>query len=106
MALGNEERFNVENFILDPDKGFIGANIKSLKSEATNVYAVEAQYEYRLDLISNLLYNTVHMKWLLIYVNEIHSLEDIVAGKVLRYPDYDVYQNLLLDTIRLLPDEG
>ena len=86
----------LDSFILDDDKSFISAHIKVLREKATLLYTVPAGYDYRLDLVSNDLYGTPHLKWLLIYVNRICDVSVVVEGAVLSYCSYSDYASVLM----------
>lgn len=86
MALSVDKRYNLNGFILDKDKAFIEANIKGIREISNNIFEVTPANEYRLDLISFEIYNTVQLKWLLIYVNDIVDISELGTGKQLVFP--------------------
>ena len=82
-----ESRFNIGNFIKGVDKAFIQANIKKLKEVSTSVYIIPPMYTHRMDLLSNFLYRTTELKWLLLYVNDIVDISEVRIGYKLYYPE-------------------
>jgi hypothetical protein len=81
------------------DKSFIQANIKKLKDLSYNVYIITPGYVRRLDLISYQLYNTVKLKWILIYVNDIVDLSVLEYGYKLKYPGMKDILKTLSETV-------
>ena len=81
-----DSRYNIDNFIVALDKSFISANITRLKEVSTNVITVSPGLAHRLDLLSDLLYNTVALKWVLMYVNDVFDVSMVDFGFVLKYP--------------------
>ena len=97
-----DSRYNLDNFISDKDKSFISANLQSLKDSATNVFTVSPGLTYRLDLIADLLYGNVSLKWVLIYVNDIIDISVVEHGYVMHYPDLKVVLAALNTTSEFL----
>jgi hypothetical protein len=81
-----DSRFNIDNFIVGVDNSFISANLKRLKEVSTSTYVIPPRHACRLDLISNLIYGSVNMKALLIYVNDIFDVSVVKHGYKLKYP--------------------
>lgn len=92
-------RFNIENLIVDVDKSFIAANIKELKELATYSYPIKSNEEYRMDLISYSIYNTVKLKWLLIYVNDMIDLSVLKADTIIKYVALEDFMSYLLKSM-------
>lgn len=97
MAFFN--KYRVDNFIIGDDFAFIRANIKELIRVSNEIYVVKSETENRLDLISELLYGTPYLKWVLIYVNKIYDVMDISVGTRIYYPLYNEYKKLMYATL-------
>lgn len=97
MAL--DKRFNVASFIVTPDKAFINANIKELRRISNNIHVIKPEQEFRLDLISFDLFDTVNLKWVLIYVNDIFDVSDVLSGRELKHPSFSEFLSFLLRTL-------
>lgn len=91
-------RFSPDKFIVDVSTSFIQANIKSLKDVSTFVYVIPPRAEYRLDIISNDIYGTTELKWLLMYVNGIIDVSVLTFGYKLSYPSIQDVVSVLFQT--------
>lgn len=90
--------YNISNFIINPDQGFIAANIKDLIAACDKVVMVTPSTEYRPDLVSQNIYGTVELKWLLMYVNKLCGLVQFTSGLVLKYPPKTIIVEYMLRT--------
>lgn len=92
-------RYGIGSFISYPDKSFIQANIKELKSQADLEYVIPPKNALRLDAISYELYGRVELKWLLIYINTIVDISQLKSGVRLKYISLDKFTGYLLRTL-------
>lgn len=62
-------------------------------------FEVTAEFRNRLDLISQKFYGTMHLYWVLAYVNEmIDPFAETIVGKQIRIPDRDnVFQAIMIN---------
>ena len=96
------KKYKIENIILDKDKSFVEANIKNLKNLLYYSYIVGVSDARRLDLISERLYNTVDLKWLVLYLNEISDVSDVSEGRIIKYCSYRDYVSSMLEVMERL----
>lgn len=93
--------FNKDNS--DPLNSFIISNIKNLPEQGT--YTITSS-EFRPDMLSFNIYNDTQYWWLLLLYNEINNINEIVVGKVIRYPSLNNLQNLYIQATTLRKTEG
>lgn len=98
------ERFDMSKFMLfdvdvyEPVTSSVLENIKNLKSGGQ--YTVTGE-DFRPDLISNKIYGTTELWWILLIYNEKLSFNDVQNSDELEYPSVqaleDLYFSLKID---------
>ena len=89
---GTYSRYNYYDILYDPKYGYIiGLGFDNLPNfpaaDNDTYYTIEAQYQYRPDLISLKFYGIQDLWWVIAKENNLqHPIKDIKAGKVIRIP--------------------
>lgn len=71
--------------------------IQTIKSLPSYKYAIPAKYEFRPDLISNELFGTPKLWWVLTLANDIkHPLKDFYVDRVIDVPEANSLMAILI----------
>ena len=102
------QRFKTDDDLFtipDPNRFTVDQNLFFLLKNATEV-PFEQQYNYRPDYVSHDYYGTTVLGNLILYVNNIPSIEDFINLDILLIPAFDAVITMLRDNFpELNPDD-